>query len=434
MGVLGRGHQIGPAVYDICPPAGRVKGLEGLFAQHYFDPCGFARFDLLRLDKGSELHGGDFHSILFRVLGIRLLDIELYDLPSRPVSGIMDTYRNLIALLAKLHRHIPELEVGVGKAVSERKGDFFVVVESAPGGRPQNGVLISGLIVAVPNIDPLGVNKIPVAVLHLAVPDLVIPKICRRRGVQAVIYKRIRKSAGGIYAAADHFRDSCHAVCSECAGPKASVDPVLLQKSHFHRIFGIEHHDQLLKALPDIGEQFFLFLCQLQGFRSGRDRLTALFRFRIGGFEQICRTCSAADHDYCRLGILFHALLHAPRKGVPSPSLREIPQFFIDADLFRLQRVLQRYGRGRRFLIAVNRIHRAFPEDADHCPFAQRKHFIGVAQQNDPFSLDPFSQLRAVRPQFRDVLILRCKILRAFLSGHRVVALPQREPDRLFIV
>ena len=434
MRILGRCHQIGPAVNDVGPSAGRIEGLKRLFAQHYFDPRGFSRLEFLRLDIARELYGGDFHSILLRILRIGLLDIKLYDLLARPVSGIKNVHRDLIAFLPLLHRHVLQLEVCVGQAVSEGIRNFPVIVEGTPGGGPQNSVFIAGLIISVPDIDSLGVHQIPVAELHIAVPDPVISKICCRRRVQAVIYKGIRKSAGRVDASAEHFRHGCHPVYTERACPEARVDPVLLHKSHFHRIYSVEHYDHLIKALRHIGEQFSLFLRQLKGFRSGHHGLTALFRFRIGRLIQICQAGFAADHDNCGLGVLLHTLLHAPREGISSTSLREIPQFFIDPDLLRFQSVLQSHGRSRCALVVVYRIDRAFPENADHCPLAERKHVVIVAQQNDPLSLDPFRQLCAVSSQFRCILVLCFKILRAFLPCRLIVALPKRKADCLLVI
>ena len=263
MGILGSCHQIGSAVNDISPSSGSIEGFEGLFVQHYFDSRGFSRLELLRLYISCKFHGRDFHPILFRILGIRLLNIELYDFFTCPVPGIEDIYGDLIAFLSLFHCHVLQFEFCVGHAVSERKGDFPVIVEGTSGGCPQNRVFIAGLIITVPDIYPLGIYKIAVAELHITVSDPVIAQICCCRSVQTVIDKSIRKSSGRIDASADHLCHSCHPVYAKRAGPKAPVDPVFLHKPHLHGIFGVEHHDHLLKVLLHISQQFPLLLRQL---------------------------------------------------------------------------------------------------------------------------------------------------------------------------
>ena len=193
--VLRHRDQIFAGIVDIGAPAVRVKRAQRLFAHDQLYPLVLARLDRPCLVKARQFHGRRFHIDFQAVLAVRLLHIELDDLPAFPVTRIVDVGRDLVSLFAGRHLHVPELEGRVGEAVAEGIRHFLVIVEIAPRRCAEHGVFVPGLIVPVPDINALLVDQVFPAVLRLAVPHGIISEVRCRRRAETVVRKCIRKAA-----------------------------------------------------------------------------------------------------------------------------------------------------------------------------------------------------------------------------------------------
>ena len=341
MRVLRDCNQVSPLIDDVGSLSGRVEGFERLFAHHDLDALVFSRLDRLGLVETGQFHGRDFQTVLLRVGGIGFLQIELYDFFARPVSRVIDVDRDLIPFLAHFHLHVPELEICIRETVSERKRDFICIIEAFSAGGAQHRVLIPGLVIPVADIDPFGVSHIPGSVVFLAVPDRVVAEVSCCRRAETVIDICVRKSAGRIDFAAEHFRQRRYAFLSPGSRPQASINLIFTQEPHFHRILCVEHDDHPVKTVCDIREQVSLLFRQLQllgachlrfcrcllffrrrfyrcGTAQGGDAVRRFFRPRFFLFLCLCECrlikiligSASSDHDDRRFRILLKALLH----------------------------------------------------------------------------------------------------------------------------
>ena len=338
--------QICPGVVKIGPPADCVKRLQRVFLHDDLNFLVLPGLDRPCLGKSRKLHGRYFHAALYGVLGVGFLQIELHDLFARGLAGIIDVDRDFVSFLSELHLHVPEFERSKGKTEAEGERDFLVIVKHAPRGGAEHGILIPRLIIAVTDVDPLGVDEIVPAVLDFTVFDRIIAQILRRGRAEAVVHKGIRKTSRRIHFSAEHFSQRRHAVFAERAGPQAGVDPVFLKEPHLHGIFRIEHDDHAVEVLCDICEQLLLLRSELQGFRTDHpfrrhfflQRL--FFLLRIYGLIEVRIAPAAANDNDRGFREFLQALFHFLGEIVSAAPVHKFPQFIVDAQLLLFQRRL----------------------------------------------------------------------------------------------
>ena len=404
MGVGGSRQVVVPCLQNVGARAVGVKDLQGTLVHINLDGLAFAGLQDIRLGKADQLHRRFFNAVGAVILGIWVLQIRLHDLLARGLAGVRDGNVQRKAVRRFGHLVIRPAEVRIAQAVAEGVHHLCIVVKITRVALCQNGILVAGLIVAVTDIDTLGVDNILVAGKHIAVCDGVVAQICSGRGRGCVSRPGVHQVAAGVDCAVQCFADGIGTLLPQCAHPKHSVNVVSAELRHIDGVGHVQQQNHLVKAFGCHLNQVALLLCE---------------------GEVLCRqihalTAAAANHHDCSIIVLRHAVKFSLRVGalrglvgckaaLPGNAGHflfiggtyaggvEVPQHRVDGKACGLHRLPQ-VGRSggvhaARACAAIDKVGCAFAQKGHACALGQRQGISIIAQKNHTLLLNFAAEL-----------------------------------------
>ena len=404
MGVGGSRQVVVPRLQNVGARAVGVKDLHGTLVHINLDGLAFAGLQNIRLGKADQLHRRFFNAVGTVIFRIRVLQIRLHNLLARSLSGVRDGDIQRKAVRRFGHLVIRPAEVRIAQAVAEGVHHLCIVVKITRVALCQNGILVAGLIVAVANIDALGVDNILVTGKHIAVCDGVVAQIRSGRGRGCVSRPGVHQVAAGVHCAVQCLADGIGTLLPQCAHPQHSVNVVSAEFRHIDGVSHVQKQNHLVKALGCHLNQVALLL------REG---------------EVLCRqihafTAAAANHHDCSIIVLRHAVKFSLRVGalrglvgckaaLPGNAghflfIRgtraggvEVPQHRVDGKACGFHRPPQ-IGRGggvhtARTCATIDKVGCAFAQKGHACALGQRQGVPVIAQKNHTLLLNFAAEL-----------------------------------------
>ena len=255
VGVIHQLDLISTGIQNISLCAGLIVGshiLRGKGDSHLLGSAGLQQAGLC---KACQHHMGFFNA----ADGIGCGVVDLHHVLACHSAGVLDLHGHLNGAVGGLIVGNGLFKGGVGQTVAE--GILHCLCVGGFIADAGGVVHIAGLVEAVAHIDALGV-------LYIVVLEVCVSKVTGvpiRRGGGQVIGVGIRQATGRVHLAGQDLAHGIEAGGAKAADPQSGVNGVVLQKSQFHGVGGVDEHDHLAKALClDEGQQFLLVLGQFQ--------------------------------------------------------------------------------------------------------------------------------------------------------------------------
>ena len=327
MGALGGGQVVVACIENIrsctvCVIAGKVAAvylhghsLAGTGGQH------------VGLGKAYQSDGGFFNVVFFVIVGVGRLGVNLHDLLAAVGAAcVRDFYRHIVGVIRGIVNSVKvaECKIRVGQAVAERVGDLGVVVVACRVARTHDDILVPRLVVAVADINALGVDDVVHRVFAVGV-DLnlvrvtvdVGAKVLHGRGGERVLQERLGQMAAGRDLAGQNLADGRQSRLAHVTNPQAGINAVIgvVQEVQLQSIGTVQQHNDLfnravLFQCADLRQHFLFFLGQVQRVAVGHSR--AVIHGQIGAL-----TADTAQGDNSSVTVLGNAVQCIGRVGAP---------------------------------------------------------------------------------------------------------------------
>ena len=245
--VIARIHDVGLCV-DI------IERREPLEMHGHVERFARAGFEHAGLCKAHELHGRLFDKVLPVVIGVGRLGIDLDDLFTRNRAGVGDFDGHGRGMRSVVKGNVCELPVerGVAHAEAERPHDLVVIVPRTGIALSEDGIFVAGLVIAVIDVDALGVDDIVFRLRRLdlrAVRVGEVAEVLRGRDVIDARHIGIDKLSGRADLAGDHVRNAERAAEACVAEFQNRVDiRIVCDLPRFDQMIAGEQHDDLAAA------------------------------------------------------------------------------------------------------------------------------------------------------------------------------------------
>ena len=332
------------------------------------------------------------------------MQVRLHNVLARGAAGVLDrdVQRKAVGCLG--HFVVGPGEIGVAQAVAERIDDLGVVVVIARIALAENGVLIARLIVAIADVDTLGVDDVLVARGHIAVGDGVVAQVGGSGAARRVNRPGVHQMAAGVDRAVQSLAHGISPLLPQRADPQHGVDVIASDLGHVDGVRDVQHKHNFVEATLRHLDQVAFLLGEGEVVHGQVDALAA----------------AAADDDDGRVVVFGHAV----KFGLGVGTLRglvgckaapardaghflfiscacaggvEVPQHRVDGEARVFQRLAQG-GRGggihaARTRAAVDEVSGALAQQGHFCALGQGQGAVIVAKQDHALLLDLAAEL-----------------------------------------
>ena len=201
-----------------------------------------------------QLHSSLFHLVCLVVIGIGALCIDLYDILAGHITRIGDLDGHSAGIAIPAGVVIRPVKGGVGQAVAEGVHHSIVVVVIARIALTEDFILVTGLVVAVANIDALFVADV-VVLGEVAILIVVgkVAEVLRRRAVHGIHFIGIHGAAGRIDLAGEDLSQRAQAVVAHGRSRDDRVDAgIILHPAQIDRCTGVQQQHHIVKVVVQI--------------------------------------------------------------------------------------------------------------------------------------------------------------------------------------
>ena len=231
-----------------------IVGLKAFALNEDGDILRFAGLKLLCLCKAHKLNRCLLNTVFNVVIGIGLLKVNLNYVLTCCISYIFNGHRNVVAVINLLYLEACLLEGCVGKAIAEGICNGINVIVITNVFSAENYVLISCFIVSVSNVYTLGIYYVLIVMgvcLGCREPcscskgEITNIKRAGRRVI--IVCIGVDKLTTGISLTRKHVCDLIIGNVAAEANPYASIEVVLTDVLHLHRISRVDKKNYLLE-------------------------------------------------------------------------------------------------------------------------------------------------------------------------------------------
>ena len=215
------------------------------------------------LIEATDLNSSLFHQIVDVILGVRRLEVDLNSMLSVNITYIFDIHIDLNGLALIFNGEVGILKFGVAQTITKGERNIIIVDIFACVALIQDIVLITGLKVAVTNIDAFGIDQIirvtlantgisiilcSGSVVIGCIGILVCTKVLHCRRGMVVLQESIHNTAGGVDVTDQNISDCVDAGHTHVADPQDCIDAVVVNKVQLQRIGGVKQHNDLFEG------------------------------------------------------------------------------------------------------------------------------------------------------------------------------------------
>ena len=398
------------------------------------------------LGKAAQLCSGLLDAVCLIVVGVGRLEVDLHGLLAGiGLAGVGDLQGDGEGVVRLGHIEVAVSEGGVAVAVAEGIGNGGGPVIVACLGSAHDHILVTGLEVAVAQIDAFLIDA--VHALHVCTLGQQVVLCCVGVGLgvevvhgrvcQIVVQVGVHQRAGGGHSAGEQLAHTVDTGLAHIADPHGGIDAVVLaadgrvEEVHFQCVGAVDQDDDGLEGAVvlqclQVLQQLDLFCRQLQIVAAALGTGDPAVVGAVGTAGQVCAlTAGAGEHHDGSIAILGKAALGAgqcaPRSFIDSVlgvcfqrirdggrgnaavvlhhavGLVQIPQRLVDLNALSFQCFLQVGGlagiHGTGAGAAVHQVHRAMAEQADLGAVCQRQGSVVVLQQGSALGLNGGAQL-----------------------------------------
>ena len=449
MGIGGSSEVVVTSVHDVGLGIVRVVGAQLALRDSDGHVLRSAGSQHVGLCEAAQLSSSLLNAVCLVVSGVGRLEVDLDGLlAGEGLAGVGDLQGDGEGIVRLSHVEVGVCEGGVAVAVAEGVSNSGRPVVVAGLGGAHDDVLVTGLEVAVAQIDAFLIDA--VHTLHVSTLGQQVVLCCVGVGLgvevvhggvgHVVVQVGIDQRAGGGDSAGEQLAHTVDAGLAHVTDPHCSVDAVVLtadrgvEEVQLDGVGAVDQDDDVLKGAVVL--QSLQVLEQLD-LLSGQGEVVAVALLTgdpavvgaVGAAGEVCALAAGAgeDHDGS-VAVLGKAALSAgqsaPRSlvdrilGVGFQRIRDgsrghaavlahhavglvqVPQGLVDGDALSLQSILQagglagidRAGTGA----AVHQIHGTVAEQADLSAACQRQGVVLVLQQGSALGLDRRAQFGLV--------------------------------------
>ena len=225
----------------------------------------------------DQFNGSLFHLVGLVIIGVRALCVDFHNVLACNRTGVGDLDRHGAGIAIPAGVVIRPVKGGVGQAVAEGVHHSIVVVVIARIALTEDFILVTGLVVAVANIDALFVADV-VVLGEVAILIVVgkVAEVLRRRAVHGIHFIGIHGAAGGVHLTGEDFCQRAQTVITHSGSRNDGVDiGIVFDPAQVYRCAGVQQQHHIIKVIVQI----------LQDLQLGRIRLQislGLVLFHIG--------------------------------------------------------------------------------------------------------------------------------------------------------
>ena len=202
----------------------------------------------------DQFNGSLFHLVGLVIIGVRALCVDFHNVLACNRTGVGDLDRHGAGIAIPAGVVIRPVKGGVGQAVAEGVHHSIVVVVIARIALTEDFILVTGLVVAVANIDALFVADV-VVLGEVAILIVVgkVAEVLRRRAVHGIHFIGIHGAAGRIDLAGEDLSQRAQAVVAHGRSRDDRVDAgIILHPAQIDRCTGVEQQHHIVKVVVQI--------------------------------------------------------------------------------------------------------------------------------------------------------------------------------------
>ncbi len=331
MGIVSSGNVVGASIQDVGLGSVGVIGLEHVLVKRDGNRLGLARLKQFCLSIVHQLDRALLDPIRAVVVGVGTLCVDLNNVFARDITRVGNVYRHGARGAIPAGLIVAPVKGGVAQAVAKRVYNLAVVVKVASVALAKDSILVSGLVIAIANIDALGIRDVRIAgKVSIAIDVLIVAVVLGSWGVERVSLKRVDGLARRADLAGKDVRQRIGTIPA-CRGNKQDTLNVreLLEPAQVQRRGGVENHYAIIKVVIDV----------LKDLQLGRVGLEI-------GLCLILRACSVVVHGTRHVASLArNAAHHKHGHGVlrriehPIGRLKLAERALVDAEVLSCAKV-----------------------------------------------------------------------------------------------
>ena len=197
-----------------------------------------------------------FHLVGLVIIGVGALCIHFHNVLAGNRTGVGHLDRDGAGVAIPAGVVVGPIKGGVGQAVAEGIHHSVIVVVIACVALTEDLVLVTGLVIAVANIDALFVAD--VVVLGQVTILVIVGKVAevlRRRAVHGIHFIGIHGAAGGIHLAGEDLCQRAQTVITHSGSRNDSVDiRIVFDPAQIYRCTGVEQQHHIVKVVVQVLE------------------------------------------------------------------------------------------------------------------------------------------------------------------------------------
>ena len=275
--VLGGGDVVVTGIQNVGLGVGVVVGLQLFLIEGDRNGLACTGSQLRGLGVTDQFNRSLFHLVGLVIIGVGALCIHFHNVLAGNRTGVGHLDRDGAGVAIPAGVVVGPIKGGVGQAVAEGIHHSVIVVVIACVALTEDLVLVTGLVIAVANIDALFVAD--VVVLGQVTILVIVGKVAevlRRRAVHGIHFIGIHGAAGRIDLAGEDLGQRAQAVVAHGRSRDDRVDAgIILHPAQIDRCTGVEQQHDIVKVVVQV----------LQDLQLGRIRLQislGLVLFHIG--------------------------------------------------------------------------------------------------------------------------------------------------------
>ena len=275
--ILSCGDVVVTGIQDVGLGVSVVVGLQLFLVEGDRHGLACTGSQLRGLGVTDQFNGSFFHLVGLVVIGVRALCVDFHNVLACNRTGVGDLDRHGAGIAIPAGVVIRPVKGGVGQAVAEGVHHSIVVVVIARIALTEDFILVTGLVVAVANIDALFVADV-VVLGEVAILIVVgkVAEVLRRRAVHGIHFIGIHSAAGRIDLAGEDFCQRAQTIITHSGSRNDGVNiGIVFDPAQIYRCAGVQQQHHIVKVIVQI----------LQDLQLGRIRLQislGLVLFHIG--------------------------------------------------------------------------------------------------------------------------------------------------------
>ena len=254
--VLGGGDVVVTGIQNVGLGVGVVVGLQLFLIEGDRNGLACTGSQLRGLGVTDQFNRSLFHLVGLVIIGVGALCIHFHNVLAGNRTGVGHLDRDGAGVAIPAGVVVGPIKGGVGQAVAEGVHHSVIVVVIACIALTQHLVLVTGLVIAVANIDALFVAD--VVVLGQVTILVIVGKVAevlRRRAVHGIHFIGIHGAAGRIDLAGEDLGQRAQAVVAHGRSRDDRVDAgIILHPAQIDRCTGVEQQHHIVKVVVQVLE------------------------------------------------------------------------------------------------------------------------------------------------------------------------------------